>query len=415
MNFSYTAIDARGATIKERVQADSEDQALRRLQSQGYVVTALQPVAGSERGGAAAGAGHAPPARGFFALGGQRVKLEQVAVLTRQFAIMIETGVPVTEALDALREHADSPAIARALSETLADLAGGKTISQAMSAHPRVFPKLYVDMVRTAETGGSLDETLNQAADYLEASLEMRRKVSGALTYPAVLLFVALGVLVFMMTYLLPKFSGLFGKMSANIPASTRFLMAASTFLTTHWWTIPLTLVGAVWGTKTILKIPRGRDAVTRIVHRIPVVGDVVKKVAMARLLRALGTLSGTGISLLVALETAGQTSQDSVYERAMSRIKNDIEDGLSLSEAVRDARVFPPMVCQMMAVGEKSGRLTSVLVRVAGFYERDVDARLKTLTSVIEPVMIVVLGLMVGFIAISIIAPIYSMVGSVK
>ena len=278
-----------------------------------------------------------------------------------------------------------------------------------------MFPAVYVSMIRTAETGGSLDETLDQAAEYLEASLEMRRKVTGALTYPAVLMVVAMAVLIFMMTYLLPRFGPLFSHMGAEIPTSTRLLLGASAFLQSHWWTIPLTLGGSAWGFRAFARTPFGRNFLTRLVHRIPVIGDVVKKVALSRILRALGTLSGAGVSLLLALEMAAQTAQDVVFESALAQVRQDVEHGMAISEAVVKTGSFPPMVCQMMAVGEKSGRLSDVLLRVAKFFERDVDARLKVLASVIEPFMIVFLGLVIGFISISIIGPIYSLVGSVK
>lgn len=407
MNFAYTALNAQGVQVQESVQADNDDQALRRLQSQGYVVLSLKPA--PERGGRAAAGGSA----GVSLRG--RAKLEQVVILSRELAIMIETGVPFAEALAALEEYAENTTLKAALRQAYADLSSGKTIAQALGNQPHVFPSLYVSMVRTAEAGGSLDQTLNQAADYLEASLEMRRKVVGALTYPALLLAVAIGVIIFMMVYLVPRFAPLFTKMGADIPTSTQFLMAASAFMRSQWWTIPATLGGGAWGLYALLRIPAGRDTLTRLLHRMPIVGDVVKKVALARSLRALGTLSGAGVSLLLALEMAGQTAQDTVFERALDAMRRDVAEGISISEAAMSARSFPPMVCQMIAVGEKSGRLSDVLVRVAHFYERDVDARLKTLASIIEPVMIVVLGLIVGFVAISVITPIYSLVGSVK
>lgn len=407
MDFTYTALDSSGARVRERVRAESEDQAIRRLQSQGYTVLAMAPASGRDLERPRA-------ARQGVKLGG-RVKLDQVVALTREFAIMIETGVPVTEALNALMEHCDSAAIKEALAETHQDLSEGKTMAQAMGAHPRVFPPLYVNMVATAEAGGSLDETLNRAADYLEGALEMRRKVAGALTYPVVLLVVATGVVIFMMTYLLPQFSQLFARMNAEIPASTRFLLAASDFTHAHWWMIPLVIAGAIWSIRAVLRTPAGRDAFTRFSLRLPFIGDTIRKVAMARILRALGTLNATGVSLLIALETASQTAQNVVFERAMMEMRAQVEQGVSLTDAVVATGVFPSMVCQMVAVGEKSGRLSAVLMRVAAFYEADVDARLKMMASVIEPVMIVVLGLIVGFIAISIITPIYSLVGSVK
>lgn len=409
MDFTYTALDTRGTKVSERVQAEDDDQALRRLQSQGLVVLSLEPARQAQAAGGSM--------KSLLASLGltRTAKLEQVVILSRELAIMMETGVPIVEALESLQKHAEDKMIGAALAQAHADLSQGKTIAQAMAAQPHVFPSVYVSMIRTAETGGSLDETLDQAAEYLEASLEMRRKVSGAMTYPAVLMVVATGVLVFMMTYLLPRFGPLFEHMGAEIPATTKMLLGASTFLQAHWWTIPVTLGSSGWAFRTFARTAFGRNFLTRLVHRIPVVGDVVRKVALSRILRALGTLSGAGVSLLLALEMAGQTAQDVIFEAALAQVRQDVEQGASISEAVIKTRVFPAIVCQMMAVGEKSGRLSDVLLRVAKFFERDVDARLKMLSSVIEPFMIVFLGLVIGFIAVSVIGPIYSLVGGVK
>lgn len=409
MDFTYTAVDPHGARVSERVQAESDDQALRRLQNQGFVVLSL------EQADAAQTAGRSGKAL-IESLGLTRTaKLEQVVILSRELAIMMETGVPIVEALEALEKHAEDKLIREALAAAHGDLSQGKTIAQAMAAQPHVFPSVYVSMIRTAETGGSLDETLNQAAEYLESSLEMRRKVAGAMTYPAVLMVVAIGVLIFMMTYLLPRFGPLFQHMGAQIPMSTQILLASSAFLQKHWWTIPIALAGSGFGFRAFARTSFGRHFLTRLAHKTPAVGDAVKKVALARILRALGTLSGAGVSLLLALEMAGQTAQDVIFEAAIAQVREDVERGSSISEAVIKTGAFPPIVCQMMAVGEKSGRLSDVLLRVAKFFERDVDARLKMLSAVIEPFMIVFLGLVIGFIAISVIGPIYSLVGSVK
>ncbi len=385
------------------------DAALQQLQSQGLIVLALTPEA-EKRGRTTA----REPGVGSGGRRG-RVKLEQIAILTREFAIMVQTGIPIVEALTLLEQHADSPTIHEALIQTRTDLSGGKTLAQAMGAHPHVFPKFYVDMMRMAEAGGRLDATLAQAADYLDASMEMRRKVVGAMTYPLVVLAVGGIVLVFTMTYLMPKFSGLFATMHTEIPPSTQFLLAASAFVRRDWWAMPWIAGGLVMGGRALLRLPPARGMLTRAVHRLPVIGLLVKKIAIARILRALGALTETGVTLLVALEAAGQTSQNIVYEEAIANLSRRVEQGVSLSDAATQTGVFPGIVCQMLAVGERSGRLSEVLGRVALFYEREVDARLKMLSSIIEPVMIVVLGLMVGFIAISIIEPIYSLVNSVK
>jgi type IV pilus assembly protein PilC len=405
MTFNYKAFDAGGTQVEGIVDADTEDIGLRRLQSQGLVILSF----GSAKG-------RAVKARAkTHGSSGQRVKLDQVVMLMRELAIMVETGVPISEALEVLALHADNAAIKNAITRAHGDLVQGLSISQAFGAQPIVFPIVVVNMVKTAEAGGSLDAALNQAAEYLESSLEMRNKVATALTYPALLAVVALGVTIFMMLYLIPKFGPLFMHMGGTIPPSTQFLLAVSSFLRTNWWIIPTSLFGAASAFGAMLRVQAGREALTRFLHFCPVVGDIGQKVALARILRSLGAVTASGVSLLLALEISGQSAQDIVFERAVSAARTAVAEGLSLSQAAINTKTFPPMVCQMISVGEKSGRLSDVMLRMARYYERDVDVKLKMLTSIIEPMMIVVMGLVIGFISVAIISPIYSLIGGVK
>jgi type II secretory pathway component PulF len=407
MDFAYTAIDADGATVSQSLAATTEEQAIRRLQGQGMTILRLEAA----RAGTAPDS--APRERKLQLFGRRSARLDEVAALTRELAIMIETGVPVVEALETLEDHCQRPLIREALADTRIQLGEGRTMAQALGSHPHVFPRLFIDMVRTAETGGNLDNTLQQAADYIESALEMRRKISGALAYPAVLLTVAAAVVLFLMTYLVPQFSKLFASMAIELPPTTKLILSTSAVLRSNWLAIPLTLGGAFVCGKLYLRTAAGRLIFTRIVRAAPVVGDIVVKVAVLRVLRAMGTLLGSGVSMLVTLDTVSQSCPDVLIERALMRIRASVEQGASLSEAVTATGAFPGMVCQMVAVGEKSGRLGQVMLRVAAFYERDVDARLKMLTSVLEPVMVAILGVVVGIIAISIITPIYSMMGA--
>lgn len=410
MEFAFTVLDARGTKIQDRLSAETEDMAVRRLHGQGYVVLALAPIMTRR----SAIQQESDPVREPFRGRRKRVRLDHIAALSREFAILIETGVPVIEALDALVEHVVHPVIREALATVRLDLSEGKSISQALREHPRIFPKLYVDMVRTAETGGKLHETLGLAADYLEAALEMRRKIVAALTYPAVLVVIATGVILFMLTYLLPQFGEMFVRMDTELPAITRILLALSAFLIRRWWTLPLFAAGVYYGFRALLRTPAGRFYITKTVHRTPLLGDTVNKIVLSRVFRALGTLLEAGVPLLTSLERSAQMAQDVLFEQALQQTRTQVEEGASLSEVIRQTRVFPGMVCQMLAVGEKSGRLSYVLLHLARYYEKEVDARLKSLASIIEPMMIVALGIVVGLIAVSIVVPIYSLVTNV-
>ena len=404
MEFTYTALDTRGAKIEQRLQAQDEDAAIRRLQDQGYVVLGLQASKTED----------APRKKSSLPTGG-RVKQEQVVAMSRELAIMIETGVPIADALSLLAEHAENPVIKSTMVATLADVSEGKSLTEAISKHPKIFQKLYVSMVASAEVGGTLHSTLKQAAEYLEMSQEMRRKVKGALTYPAVLVVAMNLVMIFMVVFLVPRFGEMFVHMGVKMPLTFTIMMGLSAFMRHDWWLVLAMVIGAIFGIRAFLKWPKGATWFTKLLLKIPVVGDTIKKIVMARTLRALSTLLDSGVSMLMALDTISQVALNVVYEQAIMRARSQVEGGTSLTDAVTATKVFPGMVCQMIAVGEKSGRLTSVLMHVAHYYEREVDARLKAMASIIEPVMIVLLGLMVGVIAISIFTPLYSIYDNIK
>jgi type IV pilus assembly protein PilC len=405
MEFVYTALDSRGSKVQERLQAQDEEQAIRRLQDQGYIVLGLKAEKIADQG-----------ARKKSVLpSGGRVKQDQVVAMSRELAIMIETGVPIADALGLLAEHAEHPVIKSTMVSTLADVSEGRSLTEAISKHPHVFQKLYVSLVASAEVGGTLHSTLKQAAEYLEMSLEMRRKVKSALTYPIVLVCAMIAVMIFMVVFLVPRFADMFMHMGTEIPITFKIMMTLSDFARHDWWVGLCGIVASIFGVRAFLRWPKGGAWLTRLILRIPVLGDTVKKIVMARILRALSTLLDSGVSMLIALETVGQVAQNVVYEQAIMRARSQVEGGSSLTDAVNATKVFPGMVCQMIAVGEKSGRLTNVLMHVALYYEREIDARLKALASIIEPVMIVLLGIMVGVIAISIFTPLYSIYDNIK
>ena len=318
MEFTYTALNTQGIKISELLQAEDEDQAVRRLHEQGLTVVALAPHSAKQTQSSKLNA----------RFGRSKIKPDHIVGMTRELAIMIETGVPIVDAFGLLAEHAENPSIRRAMINTLQELNQGRTITQAMSNQPKLFPKLYIAMVASAEVGGTLHSTLNQAADYLEASQEMRRKVKGALTYPTVLVVAMIGVLIFMMVFLIPRFTDLFSHMNVQIPPTMRMMMAVSTFMRKDWWALPFIAGGSFFGMRMLLRSPRGSRQAMKLMLRLPIVGDTIRKLCVARILRALSTLQETGVSLLQALDTITQLAQNVIYEEAIIKMKAMVEGG---------------------------------------------------------------------------------------
>jgi type IV pilus assembly protein PilC len=407
MDFTYEALDLFGARRQEHLEAANEEQALTQLHDQGLVVLALA----SKDGDSDTRADEAVEAR----LLKRRARQDAVVSMSREFAIMIETGVPIAEALTSMAENSENAVIKAVLREVVADVSEGRSLSEAIGRHPNAFPSLYVSMVASAEIGGTLHVTLNQAADYLEASYEMKRKVKAALTYPALLLCVMFGVFMFLLLFMIPRFSDMFLHMGAKVPASFQAMAAFSAFMRVNWWTMPILAGGIFYGLKRFIAWPAGMLWGARLVLKTPIIGDIVRKVSLARVLRALSSLLDSGVSLLLALETASSVAQNVVFERALQASRSRVEVGSSLSDAFDIANVFPGIVRQMISVGEKSGRLTTVMMHVALYYEREIDAKLRSLASIIEPVMIVFLGIVVGFIAVNIFTPLYSIYDNIK
>ena len=418
MEFTYTALTHSGSKVTDRLMAETEDAAVRQLQKQGLVILDLmQASAASAKQAKSKPSCIESPSEGFAGKKktAKRIKADTVTQLSRELAIMIESGVPIIEAIDSLGTHNDNLTIQNMMMQLKGKLNEGVGLGDSMMQFPKLFSTMYVSMIRTAEVGGKLSETLNQAAEYQEASQEMKRKVKGAMAYPVVLMVVTTIVLIFMLTFVIPQFDQLFTRMNAKLPIQTAILMKVSVFLKGNWFLIPIVGLSGFFGGRAFLKTERGRRSLTMLSLKTPGINDIVVKIAVSRILRALGTLLDSGVSLLVSLDMAAQSVGNYFFEEAMIKIKHSVEEGKPLTQAMRETGAFPPMICQMISVGEKSGKMSSVLLRMAKFYEAEVDARLKMLSSILEPVMIVVIGIMVGGMAVSIIGPIYSLTDAVK
>jgi len=343
----------------------------------------------------------------------QRVKLRDLVVFSRQFATMVDAGLSVVKCLDILQKQCRNPRLKDAIGQIKHDVAGGSSLTEAVQKHPRIFSGLYVNMIRSAEAGGILDVVLDRLAAFLEKEQETRNKIKSAMTYPVVVFCFAMLMLLGLLFFVLPKFKGIFETMQLELPLTTKLMLNSSEYVQTYWYIALLVTVGSVLGVRLLARTEKGRYAIDAAKLRVPVFGDLLLKTAVSRFARTFGTLISSGVPVLRALDIVGDTAGNLVVAETVSRARASIKEGDKISTPLYGSRIFPVMVTQMIAVGEETGRLDQMLDKVASFYDDEVDATLKALTSLIEPLMIVGLGVIVGFIAVSVISPIYSLVGS--
>jgi type IV pilus assembly protein PilC len=340
----------------------------------------------------------------------KKVKLGDLVVFSRQFATMINAGLPIVRALYILSEQTENEKLKEVIVEVRKDVEAGLALSEALEKHPKVFSRLYVEMVRAGETGGILDGVLLRIADQLENDQELRRKVKSAMTYPTIVLVLALLAASFMLIFIVPIFAKMFEDLGGTLPLPTRVAMGISGILTSIFGVfLYAALFGAVFAFLRWKNTENGRRVWGRISLRIPFkIGDVLQKVALARFARTLGTLSAAGVPILQAIEITASSSGNWVMENALMRSRDAIREGIPIYRPLEDEPVFPPMVTRMIAVGEETGDIDGMLGKIADFYESEVDATVKALTSIIEPLMIAVVGGIVGGIIIAMYLPMF-------
>jgi type IV pilus assembly protein PilC len=343
------------------------------------------------------------------------VSTRELAVFTRQFATMIDSGLPLVQCLEILGKQATKERFRKVISEATADVESGSTLTDALARHPTCFDTLYTNLVSAGEAGGILDVILGRLATYIEKSDSLKRKVKSALTYPAVVLVVATGVTVFMLTAIIPTFAKLFADFGAELPLPTRITLALSDFLRTTWWVLIGAALGITVAIKRFYKTDRGRHVMDRNVLRVPVLGDVLKKASVARFTRTLGTLVSSGVPILKGLEITAETAGNVIIADAVKETRNSIGQGETIAAPLAKCDIFPPMVVQMIGVGEETGALDQMLNKIADFYDDEVDTAVATLTSVIEPVLIVVMGVVVGGMVVAMYMPMFEMVKAVS
>ncbi len=345
---------------------------------------------------------------------GSSVGDKDIAVFTRQFATMIDAGLPLVQCLDILAKQADNKTFASVINEIRQDVEAGSTYADSLKKHPAVFGDLYVNMVAAGELGGILDTILNRLSKYMEKNIRLKRQVKAALFYPATIVAVAFIVIVVLLVYVIPIFAKMFTDFGGTLPAPTRMVIGASNFMRGNILIIIGIMVAAIFGARKYYKTQNGRLVVDNIVLKMPVFGMLARKISVAKFTRTLGTLISSGVPILDGLEIVAKTSGNKVVEKAIYATRQSISEGKTLSEPLETTKVFPPMVVQMIAVGETTGALDAMLSKIADFYDEEVDSTVGILTSLLEPMLMIFLGIVIGFIVVAMYLPIFKMAGTI-
>lgn len=405
--YAYKGLNADGRNVDGIIDADNPKGARQKLRRLGIFPTAVTEQMEERAGG---GGRFAALDFNIAALFERGVKPQDLALMTRQLSTLVGAGLPLVECLDALIEQVDSPRQKRILSQVRERVVEGSTLADALKAHPRIFNDLYVNMVRAGEASGALDIVLLRLADYTERSAQLRSKVRGALVYPTFMAVFATLILFFLLSYVVPKITRIFTETHQELPAITVVLLAISGFAQRYWWVVLTGGVAAVVGVRVSIRTPDGRLRFDRGILKLPHAGKLIKKVALARFARTLSTLLEGGIPLLQSLDIVKNVVNNMVLRQAIEDGRNSIREGHSIADPLRRSGHFPPLLVHMIAVGEKSGELESMLARAADAYDNEVESAINALSSVMEPVIIIFMGAIVLFIVLAILLPIFQL-----
>jgi type IV pilus assembly protein PilC len=402
-SFKYTARNAQGKVVDGIIESPSQDVLVKMLRSQGLLVTAISQDQTKAAGG-----------KRKFRLARTHVSLDDLIIFSRQLATMVSAGLPLIESLDVLGEQLENPILRKAVIEVRKDVEGGSTFTNALEKHPKIFDQLYISMVRAGEASGMLDGIMNQLAAYLEKSGSIRRKVKSALVYPAVVSTIAVLIIIFILIKVIPTFESIYRSFDAQLPMPTQIIVHVSRAIRKFWFIWLFGFFGIVYLFKRYINTSKGRWQFDTFKLNMPIFGDLFRKVAVAKFTRTLSTLVRSGVNILNALEIVAKTAGNIVVENAVNKTKNSIQQGETIAGPLAQTGVFPPMVTRMIDVGEKTGALEEMLNKIAEFYEDQVDAAVAGLTSMLEPIMIAIMGVIVGGIVIAMYLPVFNMVNVV-
>lgn len=400
--YSYTFKDAAGTIQKGTQEAENEELLRKRFEEQGFQITEVTVLKGVKTKKRSYG----------------KVKLNHLTIFCRQFSTMVDAGVSLVRCLDVLSRQTQDPKLKRMLVDIGEKVEGGESLSRAMMRHPRTFNNLFIGLIKAGEVGGVLEESLQRLSQFLEKDVELRRKVKAALTYPVLVMVAALGIVIFLVAWVVPNFAQLFkdiGLKEDDFPGMTKFLIDLSATFTQRWWMYLVAVVTITVGWRLFKGTRFGLRVADRLKLKVPVFGKLHHKVCMARFARTMGTLLTSGVPILQAMETVAGTVGNSVMSDAVLDARARIREGDRIGDPLEASRLFPPMVVHMISVGEESGSLDYMLQKIADFYENEVEAALASLTAALEPVLIVFLGFVVGFIVIAMFLPLVKVIESLS
>jgi type IV pilus assembly protein PilC len=392
--YLWKGIDRSGSKQKGEIEADNPNVGRQLLIRRGVNITSFKPKP--------------KDLLEYLPMLQTKVKSKDLVIFVRQFATMIDAGLPLVQSLEILQEQQENITFRKVIKQVKKDVEEGSTLSDSIKKHPNVFDNLFVHLVAAGELGGILDVILGRLAAYIEKLAALKKKVKGAMTYPAIVISIALIVVAVILIYVIPIFAGLFKDAGARLPAMTLFVMSLSDFFQHYFHWIIIALVLMVVGLKRLRKTAKGRDVTDRMLLRSPVFGMLIRKVAIARFTRTLGTMLASGVPILDGLDIVASTSGNMVVEKALRKARDAISEGRPVADPLQETKVFPTMVTQMIAVGEATGALDAMLGKIADFYDEEVDTAVEALTSLLEPMLIIFLGVTIGFLLVAMYLPIF-------
>ncbi len=397
--FQWAGKTTKGTIIKGELTVNSREDVIAYLRRQNIIPTAITPKP-----------------KKLFRLPAGRVKDKDLVIFTKQFSTMIDAGLPLVQALEILTEQTENKNLARTIGDVKVDVESGSTYADALKKHPRIFSELYTNMVAAGEAGGTLDIILARLAEYIEKAMKLKRRIRGALIYPSVIISVAIIVIAVIMIYVIPVFSKMFVRLGGVLPLPTRIVIGLSQFLSGPGGLIVLgSIIGFIILIIQIRRTEKGRRITDSIFLKLPIFGVLLRKVAIAKFTRTLGTLISSGVPILDGLTITAKTAGNKIVEEEVMKVGKAVSEGKTIAEPMRGSKIFPPMVTQMIAVGETTGAVDTMLNKIADFYDEEVDSTTANLTAIMEPVLMVFLGITIGFIVISMYLPIFRLITLIK